>query len=108
MSRIEPSEAWARRDEVFFLDVREPAEWVAGHIAEATHVPMNQLTGARGSLPGDRTIVCVCRSGNRSAAVTTALQRAGFDAVNMVGGMKAWAADDLPWVSETDDPPRVA
>lgn len=105
---VHPEQVADRTDEVQLLDVREPAEWSAGHIDSAVHVPMHQLAAAQDRLATDRTIVCVCRSGNRSAAVAEALRRAGYDAVNLLGGMHAWAAGGLPYVSDTDAPPRVA
>lgn len=105
---VHPKQAAAQQAEVQLLDVREPAEWVAGHIDGAVHLPMHQLHEAQEQLATDRTIVCVCRSGNRSGAVAEALRRAGYDAVNMLGGMQGWAADGLPFVSETGEDPRVA
>lgn len=108
MGDVHPAEAYERRDEVQLLDVREVPEWVAGHIDGALHVPMHQLHAAQDQLATDRTIVCVCRSGSRSAAVAEALRRAGYDAVNLLGGMHAWALEDLPFVAEGDDEPRVA
>ncbi|MFT5564064.1 MAG: rhodanese-related sulfurtransferase [Myxococcota bacterium] len=108
MSQITAQDAYDRRDEVQFLDVREPMEWVAGHIDGAIHIPMAQLRDDREVLAKDRTIVCVCRSGHRSAAVTVALTRAGLDAVNLVGGMQEWAGLKLPFISEGDQDPYVA
>lgn len=105
---LHPREAHARLDEVQLLDVREVPEWVAGHVEVALHVPMHQLHTAQDQLATDRTIVCVCRSGARSAAVAEALRRAGYDAVNLLGGMVAWAADGLPYVAAGDADPRVA
>ena len=105
---VHPEQVQAHRDEVQLLDVREVPEWVAGHIEGAVHVPMHQLHAARDQLASDRTIVCVCRSGHRSAAVAAALRRAGYDAVNLLGGMHAWAADGLPFVAEGDHDPHVA
>jgi DMSO/TMAO reductase YedYZ molybdopterin-dependent catalytic subunit len=58
-------------------------------------------------VPRDRRIVVVCRSGGRSAAVTAALRRSGFDAVNLAGGMCAWAAAGLPVVTSGGDPGLV-
>lgn len=108
MSEIAASDAWDSRDEVLFLDVREPHEWKAGHVEGALHVPMQQLRDEVGRLPQDRRIVAVCRSGARSGAVTGALRQAGFDAVNLVGGMHAWAGAGLPFVAEDGGDPRVA
>lgn len=105
---VTAEQAHARRDEVQLLDVREVPEWVAGHVEGALHVPMHQLQAAQDQLAEDRTIVCVCRSGHRSAAVAEALRRAGYDAVNLLGGMHAWAAADLPFTAAGDHDPYVA
>jgi rhodanese-related sulfurtransferase len=78
------------RGEAIMLDVREPAEWNAGRIADALHIPMAELGRRHHELPRDRTIVAVCRSGNRSRTVTQALRRAGYDAENLDGGLKGW------------------
>ena len=78
------------------LDVREPAEWQAGHVVGAFHVPLGQLEGRLSVLPRDRQVVVICRSGNRWAAATCLLIRSGFDAVNLRGGMQAWASAGLP------------
>lgn len=105
---MEPAEAHQRLDEVQLVDVREDYEWTAGHIEGALHIPMGELAGRREELADDRPIVAVCRSGARSGQVTAALQRAGYEAHNLEGGMQAWAASDLPYVAEGDAPPRVA
>ena len=101
-------QAHQRRDEVQLLDVREVPEWVAGHVEGALHVPMHQLRAAQEQLDPDRTIVCICRSGQRSAAVAEALRRAGYDAVNLLGGMHAWAAAGLPFTAAGEHEPYVA
>ena len=81
------------------LDVREPGEWQAGHVAQAWLLPMGQVARHRSDLPRDRRIVVVCRSGGRSAAVAEALRAWGLDAVNLSGGMTAWAVAGLPVVT---------
>lgn len=90
------------------LDVREADEWEAGHAPGATWVPLGSLEGARFDLPMNRRVVCICRSGNRSASATDALAQWGFDAVNMAGGMAAWEAAGLPVVRDDGSPGRVA
>ncbi len=79
------------RDQYVLLDVREQPEWDAGHIDGAVHIPMTELNTRQGEIPSGREIVCVCRSGQRSAMVTQALAGAGYDAHNLEGGMLAWA-----------------
>lgn len=78
------------QDDVLILDVRENDEYAAGHIPGATLVPLGQLASRLNELPRDKTIVAVCRSGNRSGQATQLLLQNGFDAHNMQGGMNAW------------------
>jgi phage shock protein E len=82
------------------LDVREPSEWAAGHIAGATLIPLGDLPARLAELPRDRTIVVVCHSGNRSAQGRDILRSAGFASVtSMAGGMTAWLAAGMPVVT---------
>ena len=86
------------------LDVREPDEWCVEHAPHAMLLPMGRVHARHSELPRDRPIVVVCRSGGRSAAVTASLRQLGFDAVNLAGGMCAWASAGLPVVSGGGDP----
>ena len=100
-----PAEAaQALRDGAFLLDVREYEEWMAGHVDGATHVPMQQVPAHLAEVPTDRTVVCICRSGNRSSRVTQWLRDQGIDAVNMTGGMNAWASAQHPMVNHAGNP----
>ena len=83
----------------FLLDVREADEWDAGHAPEAIWIPMGELQARVDELPRDRRIVAICRTGARSHTVAAALLGAGFDAVNLDGGMRAWAAEDYDVVA---------
>jgi len=55
-------------------------------------IPMAQLPSRINEVDDSRAIVCICRSGNRSGKVTAWLLNRGYTAMNMTGGMKAWAA----------------
>ena len=92
----------------FLLDVREPDEWDAGHAPGAVHVPMREIQARAGELPRDRRIVAICRSGARSRSVAEVLIADGFDAVNTVGGMKAWQAGGFDVVTDAGSPGVVA
>lgn len=76
--------------DVVVIDVREDYEYAAGHIPEATLIPLGQLSSRLNEIPKDKTVVAVCRSGNRSGQATELLRQAGFDAHNMQGGMISW------------------
>lgn len=97
---MNPTAVNAQLPDLFLLDVREDDEWRAGHVAQATHIPMGNLNLRIDELPRDREIVAICRSGNRSQAVTDALNRAGFTAHNLTGGMHAWEQAALPIVDD--------
>ena len=86
-----------REGGAFVVDVREPDEWAAGHIPDATLIPLGELASRVGELPRDRSIVVVCRSGNRSAQGRDILLGAAFVAVTSLdGGMTDWAAAGMP------------
>lgn len=95
-------------EDAFLLDVREPHEWAVGHVEGSHHIPMGTLGARQGELPDDRLIVCVCRSGSRSAAVTRALLQAGYRAENLDGGLHAWVAAGQPLVDDEGGPGSVA
>ena len=78
------------------LDVREDFEWEQGHAPGAVHISLSEIGGRVGELPTDRTIVCVCHIGGRSAMAADALNRGGWTAVNVAGGMQAWEASWWP------------
>ncbi len=81
---------------IFLLDVREPVEWQAGHIAGAVNIPLGSLEARRDEVPRDRRIIAVCRSGARSGYACEELRLNGYQVENLLGGMMAWAAAQLP------------
>ncbi|HET9897765.1 MAG TPA: rhodanese-like domain-containing protein [Streptosporangiaceae bacterium] len=95
-----PGDGW-------LLDVREPDEWAAGHVPGATHIPLGELGLRTSEIPGDETVYVICRSGHRSAHATGALTGAGWNAVNVAGGMQQWAAEGRPMATDAGAPPRV-
>lgn len=100
-AEVSVADAAALRDAgAFVLDVREQNEWDAGHIPGATLIPLGELASRVGEVPADRTVVVVCRSGNRSAQGRDILRQAGLSAVaSMAGGMNDWTAAGQPVVA---------
>ncbi len=89
----------ANRDSALFLDVREPAEYAAGHIPKAVHIPLSQLAKRLAELEPHRArpLIVYCRSGQRSGRAAVLLRRRGFQSVhNLAGGVLAWQGDSLP------------
>ena len=85
-----------RDDSVQLVDVREPYEREAGHVAGSRHVPLAELTAAAPTIDHSKPVVFVCRVGARSAMAAWSFARAGYDAHNLDGGMVGWAASGLP------------
>ena len=83
------------------IDVREPDEWKAGHIAGAIHIPMGRLQHSIGSIDAGRRVAVICRSGVRSKGAARLLRGHSIDAASVRGGMLAWARAGLPVVRGT-------
>jgi rhodanese-related sulfurtransferase len=88
---VQPGEVAARlSDGWMLLDVRAEDEWADGRIAGSVHIPMDQLMQRLDEV--DDRVVCVCAVGARSARVAQFLNAQGREAVNLDGGLYAWAA----------------
>ena len=95
-------------DDAVLLDVREPEEWTAGHAPAARHIPLAELPARLAEVPADQEVVVTCRAGGRSARAVAYLNASGHRAVNLDGGMQAWAERGKPMTSESGQPPAVA
>lgn len=101
MQQINAAELKARIDSgepLVLVDVRTPGEYeYDGHIAGTRLLPLSVLTNRSQELQKDKTIVCICRSGNRSQTACELLARQGFtNVVNLRGGMIGWQRAGLP------------
>ncbi len=91
-------------DGAIVIDVREPAEFSAGHIPSAINVPLSALqqNGPRaiamaGLGSAGKPILVICRSGARSAVACGLLESSiPSKPLNVRGGMLAWQASGLP------------
>lgn len=109
VEHVDPQNGMAMvRDGALLLDVRQQDEWDAGHSPDAVFLPLNELSERYTELPTDQPVVVICRSGGRSTRAAEALVAAGYSAVNLAGGMQAWAAVGLPCVTDDGTPGAVA
>lgn len=86
------------REKAVLIDVREPAEYAAGHPVGARNVPLGQLPDGKG-LPSNKALplVLLCASGARSSRAIGVLQKAGYANVRtLAGGLAAWREANLP------------
>lgn len=72
------------------LDVRTPQEFAVGHVLGAVNIPVDELRSRLGELPHDREVVVYCQVGQRGYLATRILRQAGFQAMNVSGGYKAY------------------
>lgn len=74
------------------IDVRTDAEFAAGRIAGAVHLPLHLLPFKAEDLAGEEPVVFYCRSGARSAQAAAFMASRGMKEVyNLVGGVMGWA-----------------
>lgn len=87
------------RQDALVVDVRETAEWSAGHIPNARHIALGHLGKHLSEIEKykDKPVIVACASGNRSSSACGVLQKAGFQQVfNLAGGVRAWGDAGLP------------
>jgi adenylyltransferase/sulfurtransferase len=85
-----------RGDDIYLVDVREPAEWEIVRIPDAVLIPKGDLPGRLADLPQNKPVVLYCKSGVRSAEALALLKDAGFaDAKHVQGGVTAWQTQVL-------------
>jgi len=80
------------------VDVRTAAEFRRGHVHGAVSVPISALQSRLRALglERDRAVVAICLTGHRSIPAVRLLRRAGYDAVQLAGGMLAWREAGFP------------
>ncbi|HJE15408.1 MAG TPA: rhodanese-like domain-containing protein [Lapidilactobacillus dextrinicus] len=74
---------------IVLLDVRTPAEYRSGHIAEARNLPLNRISTYH--RPTTEPIYLICQSGARSKQAARLLTRQGYQVINVRGGMNQWS-----------------
>jgi rhodanese-related sulfurtransferase len=78
------------------LDVREAYEWRQVRLADALHIPMNDLPARVGELDPSRPVIVMCAHGMRSYSVAAWLNDQGYDAASLRGGISQWAGEGGP------------
>ena len=74
------------------LDVREPRELDFCKINGSLTIPMGQIPRRLSEIPKEGALYVLCHHGMRSSKVTTFLrQRGHHNAINVAGGIDAWA-----------------
>lgn len=95
VAAIAPDELASRLasgERLLLLDVRTGGEYRRGHIPGAVHVPVQRLAAALLELDPDRhmQVVAICKTAHRSIPAVRLLQKEGFRAAQLAGGMDRW------------------
>ena len=83
------------------LDVRQPDEFAAGHLAKAVNLNWlnpTEFSEGMAKLDKDHTYYIYCRSGRRSNAAASKMKREGFRVFDMKGGYLQWTSEGRPVV----------
>jgi rhodanese-related sulfurtransferase len=86
----------SREPDLQVIDVREPYEREAGHIADSHHIALTELTAQAATVERERPVVFYCRMGSRSDMAAQAFRAAGYEAYSMRGGLARWAREGRP------------
>lgn len=89
-----------RRGDGVTLDVRDPDELGEARLPGVVHIALGEIPARWSEVP-DGTVYVLCAAGARSARAVEYLRARGVDAVNVDGGIRAWAAAGLPVESDT-------
>jgi rhodanese-related sulfurtransferase len=90
----------ARAPDLQVIDVREPYEREAGHIAGSRHIALTELTAQAATVERERPVVFYCRVGSRSEMAAQAFRTAGYEAYSMHGGLVRWVREGRPLTPE--------
>lgn len=82
------------------IDLRDSAEFKAGHIVDAINLPFAKLSDRAGELQKyqNKTIILVDKMGQHASAAAKTLKEKGFQVARMQGGMVEWRGQNLPVV----------
>jgi rhodanese-related sulfurtransferase len=82
--------------EYLIIDVREKYEFNSEHIANSINFPLSKLRTEYKSIPNNKKILLVCKSGARSRNALSFLKDQGYDdLINLKGGLDAWKRNRL-------------
>ncbi|MFY0699441.1 MAG: rhodanese-like domain-containing protein [Bermanella sp.] len=85
------------------LDIREKADFKAGHVVDSVNIPNAQVTNRISELEKHKTdpIIVVCKTGQTASAASKALKDNGFEQVfRLSGGIMEWTNSNLPLVKK--------
>ena len=93
---------WSRHEPLVVLDVRRSDEWREGHIPDALHIHVGDLSQRVHELPRDQPIATICQSGHRAEIAASMLAAAGRKVIAVRNGMEDWLRKGWPSSTNVD------
>ncbi len=86
--------------EAVVVDVRDSAEYKAGHIIDAINIPFSSLAKKHDQLDKHKTkqIIVVDKMGQHASSAGKLLRDKGFNVVRLQGGISEWTQQNLPLI----------
>lgn len=85
------------------LDIREKADFKAGHLVDSVNIPNSQVGNRISELEKHKSdpIIVVCKTGQTASAASKTLKDNGFAQVyRLSGGIMEWTNNNLPLVKK--------
>lgn len=109
---ITPQKAaqWLAKGEAMLVDVRNPDEFAAQHIAGSVNLPLDRCASGCTTLPQGKKIIVHCLFGKRgaSACETMCSQRDDLQLYNIEGGLMAWQTAGLEVENKVSGPQKMS
>lgn len=80
-------------DTIELIDVRGTGEYAESHIPEARNVPLHILPIRLPDIDTQKQVICICRSGGRSAQACMFLEQSNIKGYNLTGGMNSFESE---------------
>ena len=117
MPRQQPGEPYTRvtvdeavemfgKEDVAFIDVRQPAEYTESHVRNALFIPVDDILARIDELPEDKKLLFICAQGVRSGLACEMAAAMGIDTnrlFNVEEGTPLWVEKGYP-ISHGSDP----
>jgi len=88
-------------ESVYFLSIRQAADYAEGHIPTAANIPWGKDMNLEfNTLPRDKTIIVNCYSGQTAGQAVAVMRFLGYDAVSLKSGLGTGVTAPSGWVNE--------
>ena len=86
-------EEYARNNNGIIIDVRNPDNYIKGHIPKAINIPYNMFEEVKSKLPKDKILILYCERGSLSLILCRDLCKEGFNVKNVYGGISSYRGE---------------